>query len=276
MRPLQQPLSLSASLNGYASFFVRCMKASFAYRATVITNLATTAIFYAITIMVWRQVYSQNSNLTISSSQMFIYLLLAGCGNYALGGMVVEFRIGNRIRTGLIATDLLKPVDFQISQGIQALSDGLFNGSLSIVVFLLGFCVFKEQMFPASLQALGLSILSFLLGLVVMYGIGFVFVQGAFYTYSGYGIFAARNALQGTFSGVFAPLSFYPPVLKTVAEWLPYRHTIYTPISIYMGWAKDNDAYSLILQQAAWAVGLLLLGRFLMKYALKQLEIQGG
>jgi ABC-2 type transport system permease protein len=252
------------------------MKASFAYRATVLTNLGTTAIFYAITIMVWRQVYTQKPDLAISSTQMYIYLLLAISVNYALSGMVVEFRIGNRIRTGLIATDLLKPVDFQISQGIQALSDGLFNGSLGIVILLLGFCVFKSQMFPSSLQALGLSILSFLLGLIVMYGIGFVFVQGAFYTYSGYGIFAARNALQGTFSGVFAPLIFFPPYLKTVTEWLPFRHTIYTPISIYMGWAKDNDAYSLILQQTAWAIGLLLLGRFLMRYALKQLEIQGG
>ncbi len=277
MRPLQKPLSFSANIESYWSFFVRCMNASFAYRATVFTNMGTTAIFYAITMMVWRQVFLQNPNVGgMTSTQMYVYILLAGSLNYALSGMTVEFRIGNRIRTGLIATDLLKPVDFQLSQGIQALSDGLFNGSLGIIIFLLGFLIFREQMFPASLECFVLFLLSFILGLMVMYSIGFVFVQGAFYTYSGYGIFAARNALQAIFSGVFAPLTLFPPYLKTITEWLPYRHTIYTPISIYFGWVKEDEAFSLIEQQTLWIVGLLLLGRFLMKYAVKQLEIQGG
>ena len=58
-------------------------------------------------------------------------------------GMSVEFRIGQRIRQGLIATDLLKPVDFQIAQGIQALSDGLFNGALGMVFFFCGYLVLR-------------------------------------------------------------------------------------------------------------------------------------
>jgi ABC-2 type transport system permease protein len=275
MRALQPALTFTESLASYGSFFIRCLKGSFAYRATTITNLLTTATAYSITIMIWRQVYTQNSALTIPKQQMFVYLLLAGCINYALG-MSIEFRIGNRIRTGQIATDLLKPVDFQISQGIQSISDGFFNGAMGIIVFLCGFSVFGTQVFPASASALGLAVVSFLLSFMIMYGIGFLFVQGAFYTYSGYGIFASRNALQLTFSGVSAPLDYYPPLLRTITEWLPFRHTIYTPISIYLGWAKDNDAYSLLLQQTAWVLGLFMVGRLIMKQAIKQLEVQGG
>ena len=275
MRPLQPPLTLIGSFQSYASYFVRCLKASFAYRAATITNLLTAAVSYSITIMIWRQVYFQNPHLIIASDQMYIYLLLAGCANYAMT-MNIEFRISQRIRNGLVATDLLKPVDFQISQGIQAISDGFFNGSMGIMIFLCGFLVFGTRIFPPDFQCFGLFIISFLLGFTVMYGVCFIFVQGAFYTYSGYGIMASRNALQLTFSGVSAPLAFYPPLLKTIADWLPFKHIIYTPISIYMGWAKDADAYQLILQQAAWALVLFILGKIIMKHALKQLEVQGG
>ena len=275
MRPLQPPLTPIELFKSYLSLFVRALKANFAYRASTVTSLITAVFMYAVPLLVWRQVYAQNPNIAISKAKMFPYLLLACCVNYALG-MSVEFRIGQRIRSGLIATDLLKPIDFQLSQGIQSVSDGLFNGALGMVVFLCGYIILGSNIFPASALSFGLFIVSFLLAFLIQYFICFVFVQGAFYTYSGYGIFAARGALHQTFSGMAAPLALYPPFLKTAGEWLPFRHTIYTPVSIYMGWAQDAEAFSLILQQAVWVLGLWALGKILMVQSLKQLEVQGG
>jgi ABC-2 type transport system permease protein len=275
MRPLQPALTTGQKLEGYASLLVRCIKASFAYRGATVTSVLTSTFIFAVPMMVWRQVYAQGGQLAISQAQMFPYLLLAGCVNYAMS-MSVEFRIGNRIRTGLIATDILKPADFQMTQGIQSISDGLFNGTLGMVVFLCGYLVLGSDIFPASFTAFSLFLVSFLLAFIIMYGICFVFVQGAFYTYSFYGILTARGALQLTFSGLSAPLTLYPSALKNIGEWLPFRHTIYTPLSIYLGWVQGSAALSLIAQQAVWALGLFFLGKYLMRLSLKQLEIQGG
>jgi ABC-2 type transport system permease protein len=241
-----------------------------------VNSLLTASVVYAVTILVWRQVYVQNSaGMPISREDMFTYLLLACCISYALN-VGIEFRIGQRIRSGLIATDLLKPIDLQISQFIQCLSDSLFNGMLGLVVFFFGYLFLGPNVFPASLTSFGLFIVSFLLGFLVMYSICFVFVQGIFYTYSFYGVLTSRNALQLTFSGLYAPLTLFQPVLKSIGYWLPFRHTIYTPVSIYMGWFKGTEAYLLMLEQAAWVVGLSILGRLLMLKSLKQLEVQGG
>ncbi len=275
MRPLQTQLTAAEELKSYFSLFVRSLKANFAYRASTVTSLITAVFMYAVPLLVWRQVYSQNPGIAISKAKMFPYLLLACCVNYALG-MSVEFRIGQRIRSGLIATDLLKPIDFQLSQGVQSVSDGLFNGALGVVVFLCGYMALGPDIFPASGLSFCLFLVSFLLAFLIQYFVCFVFVQGAFYTYSGYGIFAARGALHQTFSGMAAPLSLYPPFLKTAGEWLPFRHTIYTPVSIYMGWTQGEAAVSLILQQIAWVLGLWALGKILMVQSLKQLEVQGG
>lgn len=276
MRALSPQLTFVENLRSYGSLFVRSLKASFAYRASTITSLITSAFAYAIPMLIWRQVYLQNPNgPSISRAQMFPYLLLAGCVSYALA-MSVEFRIGQRIRQGLIATDLLKPVDFQVAQGIQAISDGFFNGVLGMVAFASSYLFFGPEILPASAASFGLFLVSFLLAFLIQYFICFVFVQGAFYTYSGYGIFAARGALQQTFSGLSAPLLVYPAFLRVPGEWLPFRHTVQTPVSIYMGWVQGPQAIDLILQQVLWAVGLFLLGKLLMVQSLKQMEVQGG
>jgi ABC-2 type transport system permease protein len=276
MRPLQPALTPLEFLKGYTSLFVRSLKASFAYRATTVTSLLTATVAYAIPMLVWRQVYAQSpTGLPISQAQMFPYLLLACCVNYSLG-MSVEFRISQRIRMGLIATDLLKPLDFQVAQGVQSVSDGFFNGFLGMTVFFCGYLFLGSEVFPASGEAFGLFILSYLLAFLVMYSVCFIFVQGAFYTYSGYGILTSRIALQQTFSGMSAPLTLYPPFLATIGHWLPFQHTIFTPVSIYMGWVQGGQAWRLIGEQALWALSLFIVGKILMNQALKQLEIQGG
>lgn len=274
-RPLQSQLTFGEMLESYGSLFARSLKASFAYRASTVTSLLTAMLMYAIPMLVWRQVFAQNPALSASHTRMFPYLLMAGCVNYGLS-MSVEFRIGQRIRQGLIATDLLKPVDFQVAQGVQAISDGLFNGVLGMMVFLCGWLFLGDSILPADGRSLALFLPSFLLAFLIQYLICFVFVQGAFYTYSGYGIFAARGALHQTFSGISAPLTLYPAFLYNMGLWLPFRHTLYTPVSIYLGMVPTPEALGLIGEQMAWAAGLFVLGRLLMVRSLKQLEVQGG
>ncbi|HVZ80445.1 MAG TPA: ABC-2 family transporter protein [bacterium] len=274
-RSLQPPLTAGQMLESYGSLFVRSLKASFAYRASTVTSLLTAMLMYAIPMLVWKQVFAQNPALAASHTRMFPYLLMAGCVNYGLS-MSVEFRIGQRIRQGLIATDLLKPVDFQMAQGVQAISDGLFNGVLGMVVFGCGWIFLGDEILPAGGEALAFFIPSFLMAFLIQYLICFVFVQGAFYTYSGYGIFAARGALHQTFSGISAPLTLYPAFLYNIGQWLPFRHTLYTPVSLYLGTTRGAEAWALLGEQVAWTAGLFLLGRFLMGRSLKQLEVQGG
>jgi len=276
LRPLAAPLNLRENLFGYFSYLNRALKANFAYKATTVVGLFTAGLTYGITVLVWNHVYSsKGSTLTLPKQEMFAYLALAFCLNYALT-INIDQRVGQRIRLGLIATDLLKPLDFQLSQAVQALSDCLFNsfiglGILAIVCYLLG-----PMILPKSPAALGFFLISLFLAFMVQYSIVFIFIQGAFYTYSGYGIFASRIALHQTFSGMQAPLFLYPPILLSIGRWLPFQHIIYTPIALYMGKVEGNAAWSLLGEQALWALGLYIAGNLIMRRALRQLEIQGG
>jgi ABC-2 type transport system permease protein len=267
---------LRAEVSSYFALFARSVRANFAYRQSLLPSMLSAGLSYAVPVLVWRHVYAANPrSQAVPSATLFPYLLLAGCLNYALG-MNVEARVGQRIRTGMIATDLLKPVDFQLAQASQALSDGLFNLFLCLPIGLVAYLVLGSGVLPADGFALLGSALSVALAFAILFSVSFLFVQAAFYTYSGYGIFAARTALQQTFSGLSAPLLMFPSWLKATSEWLPFRHTIHSPISIYLGWTHGAAIWQTLGAQALWATLLFMLGRWTLGHALRRLEIQGG
>jgi ABC-type uncharacterized transport system permease subunit len=61
-----------------------------------------------------------------------------------------------------------------------------------------------------------------------------------------------------------------------VSAWLPFRHTIHTPASIYLGWLRGEEVLWALSTQLLWALSLLALGRVLLRLALSRFEIQGG
>lgn len=268
--------AFTADLATLRELFLRAVRASFAYKPALLMSMLSAAVAYAIPMLVWRHIYGHSSqHQALPAEQLFPYLLIAGCLNFAFA-MNVEGRIGQRIRMGLIATDLLRPVDFQMAQLAQGLSDGVFNFCLVLPIYGITLLFWGHNALPHSIAALAAFLVSVVLSFVILFAVSFIFVQATFITYSGYGVFVARNALQQTFSGLSAPLILFPPWLRATAEWLPFRHTINTPISIYLGWLRGAEVWRALGAQALWAVGLLLLGRFLLGRALRRFEIQGG
>lgn len=263
-------------LRAQAALFVRAARTSFAYKPAMLLGMLTVAIGYLVPLLVWRHVYAvRGDTLAVPASRLFPYLLLAAALNFCFF-LGVESRVGQRIRLGLIATDLLRPVDFQLTQLTQALSDVLLNVTMVLPFLGLSWLLWGRSAMPHDLTALVAFLVSAFLALLIHFAVSFIFVQTAFITFSNYGIFVARSALQQAFSGISAPLALFPPALRTVAECLPFSQTIHTPVSVYLGAISGLPVLFALAVQAAWALSLLLLGRVLLKLSLRYLEIQGG
>lgn len=266
----------SGELRAQLALFTRAVRTSFAYKPALLLSMLTVGISYLVPMLVWRHVYEARAvPLAVPASRLFPYLLLAASLQFVFF-MGVESRIGQRIRLGLIATDLLRPVDFQLTQLTQALADVWLNVAMVVPFVVLSYALWGSAALPHD----GLALLGFgasaFLALLIQFGVAFIFVQTAFVTFSNYGVFVAKTALQLTFSGISAPLALFPAGLRAVAERLPFCHTIHTPVSIYLGAIAGRAVLDALLVQAAWAVALLLVGRWLLGLSLRYLEIQGG
>jgi ABC-2 type transport system permease protein len=266
----------SGELRAQAALFVRAARTSFAYKPALLLSMLTVGIGYLVPLLVWRYIYAVRAvPLAVPASQLFPYLLMAASLNFVFF-MGVESRVGQRIRLGLIATDLLRPVDFQLTQLTQALSDVLLNVTMVLPFVGLSYALWGRAALPHDAVAFVAFCASAGLALLIQFSLSFIFVQTAFITFSNYGIFIARTALQQTFAGISAPLALFPPALRVVAERLPFCHAIHTPVSIYLGTISGDALLPALLVQAAWAAALLLTGRVLLGASLRYLEIQGG
>jgi len=242
-----------------------------AYGGSLLLSLFAQSVAFGVTIMIWNYALKDRGR----APQVFAYLTLAFMLNYTFN-LFLERTVGERIREGLVATDLLKPIDFQLFYAVQSLSDMIFQILLALIVFGMGLAYLGSRLFPASAASLAYFGLSLVLAFAVQYSLCFCFVQGIFLTNSNYGVFATRGALHQTFSGVFAPLALFPPAFKMLAKAMPFHCVIHTPAALYLGMIPVSEAPYALAEQGAWALGLILLGRLIFSRILSKLAIQGG
>jgi ABC-2 type transport system permease protein len=61
------------------------------------------------------------------------------------------------------------------------------------------------------------------------------------------------------FAGGFLPLGLFPPLLRAIANWLPFRFIVYDPIQIYLGHTTVAQALTVVAGQALWVIGTFAL-----------------
>jgi ABC-2 type transport system permease protein len=186
------------------------------------------------------------------------------------------FEVGLRVRTGDIATDLQRPLDFQaywLAQDLgRAAYHALFRG---VPPFILGALVFELRP-PDDVTAALAFPLSVVLAVVVSFGFRFLFNLAAFWLLDYRGVGVLAMVLSSFFSGQIVPLAFFPGWLETVAWALPFAAMVQAPIEVFLGHAAGLELAGLIALQAFWAAALLAAGRVVYAAGTRRLVVQGG
>jgi ABC-2 type transport system permease protein len=72
------------------------------------------------------------------------------------------------------------------------------------------------------------------------------------------------------------PLPLFPSWLQPLLRWLPFSALMDLPARVYTGDIPTGQVGGVLLHQAAWAIGLFLGGRWLLRRATRRLVVQGG
>ena len=186
------------------------------------------------------------------------------------------YEVALRVRSGDVATDLQRPVDFQFLWLAQDLGragyHALYRGVPPFLLGALVFDVFVPEG-PLLWAAFGVSLV---LAVVASFAFRFLFNLAAFWLLDYRGVGLMAMVASTFFSGQIVPLAFFPDWLETLAWALPFAAMVQAPIEIWLGHARGAELASLLALQAFWAVALLLLGRLVFAAGLRKLVIQGG
>lgn len=246
------------------------------YRLSTLLALLASAIAYSVILLVWLEVYRRNPNPgPLPLGKMLAYLVTAFVASEMLS-LAVDFRVLQRVRMGLIATDVIRPLGFVTFQMAQAVGDLFVNVLFALPIFGVGLWLVGGGLLPPSPASALLGVVSGGLAFFVSFGMTFLIVQAIFILHSGYGVITAKVALHQVFSGLSAPLVMFPEGLRSVAVWLPFRHIIETPVSIWLGQASPMAIPGLLVGQALWGVALIAAGSLIFGAVLKRHQVQGG
>ena len=260
----------------YIALAKSSLQGTLAYRGNVATSLASAFVGVMAKYYLWRAVFEGRGTLVgYTWDDMKAYLLVAHASE-ALLSWYSEIRISQRILTGEITTDLLRPVDFQTARLAESIGSSVVEGG--ITVFFLGalLVLFSGVPAPPSAVALAAFLVSCVIALLIKFCIIYIFCISCFWTSSSRGVAFARMAVTRLFSGALIPLSFFPGWLRRLSEALPFKGLVHVPANIYLGKIGAYEAWWAIGEQLVWVVVLWWTGRLLYRWGLRRVTIFGG
>ena len=266
-------------MRGYLSYFKSQVIMGLQYKTSAIAGLATQFAWGFIYSFVYFSFYSHANIESISFSELISYVWL-GQAFFSLGylGLKDEEMI-NSIKTGTVAYELSRPYDLYTWWYIKLLSKRYANVTLRclpIIIFSLLLPKPYNLSLPISIGAFLLFVITLLLGTFVTTGINMIVQSISFFTMEDKGISSIVYNIGSLLSGFQLPLPLLPTFIIGLAEYLPFRLIGDLPYRIYSGNIMYPYAIKSITLQIIWIILLIIIGKIIMKRALKKVCIQGG
>ena len=249
------------------------------YRASAISGVFT-QLFFGFMYIALYTAFLKTGKTDFTQKQMISYVWLGQIFFVAFNYFdICKQEISRRIMNGDYAYELIRPINlydnwFQIVYS-KPLGHLLVRGIPVIIISLLLPCGLG-LMLPPSIESFVLFIISTTISSLLIASINMISYVITLYTLSSAGVFAFMVAIGNLLSGGVVPIPMMPKAIQTVLNFFPFRYVSDLPYRLYMGNINGSEALVQICVQIAWAIGLIVLGKLIMKRKLKKLVVQGG
>ncbi|MEV6491011.1 ABC-2 family transporter protein [Actinoplanes sp. NPDC051633] len=244
------------------------------YRTNFLLGLSGVLFQLVALLAVWRAILRDTSVQGFTWPQMQAYLLVAFASG-TLVSLATDFRMASRIQSGLVALDIVKPVDYQKAR----LAETLGGVWIEIIMIALAGCVtllLTGGVILPSRSALALFITSMALVVPLKFLIVYASTLACFWTQSYIGVQSARLAVVNLLSGALIPLAYLPDWLAAAAQWSPFAGLTSTPALIFIGRVGLQQGLTLVCMQLVWVVVLWFGSRLVWRAAIRKLTVNGG
>lgn len=261
-------------LRAYRALSSTAFKSVVAYRFQFFMGLLGNSFLLLTMLYLWRTILAGGNQAGFTWPQMKAYLLIAFVAN-SIVSWYTDWRMAIRIRDGLVAIDLTKPIDYQRARFAEAVGFAVFEYFAGTTVVLVALLFFGGVPVPGALH-LGLFLVSMLLVMPLRFSIVYATALLCFWTHNYMGINWARTAIVNLMSGAVIPLQFFPDWLRILAEWLPFQGLAFTPAMLYLERYSLRESLVAMLVQAVWAVVLWFGAALAWRAASRRLTVHGG
>jgi ABC-2 type transport system permease protein len=259
----------------YVELAKKAFQNNLAYRIDYLAGLINTLVMIFVNIAIWKAIYEEEEAVGGVQLKIVITYIILGFLMQSIFTMD-EYFIENKVRTGLISSDLLKPLSFRLYVFSYNLGNSFFKILMQLTPALIVSMLLFRLLSPFSLKMGIFFFISGALGFLVLYSLNFIVWVSSFWFYWTFSLVTIKDAFIMILSGALIPLWFMPQWLYDFIKMTPFDSIYYIPISIYLGQIPTNEIMFSILKQVFWIIILTTIGHFLWKAATKKLVVQGG
>jgi ABC-2 type transport system permease protein len=263
------------SLKGLRKYWVLASKGfiqNLQYSASHLINTVASAVFGVIYIYLWRSVVPSSGFGDYTPLVMTHYISFNQTTMwFTQFGIRAHVKIRDAVRSGDVATELLRPVDFfsyRMASEYGSMVYGLIFRGLPVGLML---SVFGYYL-PRNPATWGWTALSLALGAYI--AITHLYLAGmtAFWTTEIRTVYWVVSTLNLTLGGASMPIEVLPQPVYTLARWSPFACLTFNPARIWL----ELSGPELIIPAVVWTVVLTLLAQWVTGMARRRLEVQGG
>lgn len=266
---------LRRRLSVYSTFTELAPKLFVAFRGWVWVDMFVQALSMVVFVYFWRAVYANNDTIAgLTLQQTLNYILLARI----LGPIMNDtdiFYFGFLLREGVIAVEMLRPVDLQLRFYTYHIGRVLTSLVISLPLAVLAIVAFGLQL-PGDPLVWLCFFVTLALGHAVAFCFDWAFLSLAFYTTETWGLGVLREGIVMFFSGSLIPLVMLPGWLQGIAQAMPFAQALYVPLTVLSGQTPLSGVPGLWLTQIVWLVGLLIFSRWVFAVSVRKVTVQGG
>ncbi|WP_371484605.1 ABC transporter permease [Kitasatospora sp. NBC_00315] len=249
------------------------------YRAATFAGAFTNTVFGFILAYTFLALWRARPGLggyDAAAAVTYIWVSQALLVTVAVWGGGFQDDVQERFRTGDIAVDLYRPVDFQTWWLATDLGRAAFHLlARGAVPMIAGALVFDLRL-PHDPLVWAEFLFSVLLALLVSFGLRYLVSLTGFWLHDSEGVRSVMLVVSMFFSGMLLPIALFPGRLGGIAQVLPWASLIQVPTDVFLQRRTGTALLSAFGFQAAWAVVLLLAGRFVQLLATRRVVVQGG
>jgi len=241
----------------------------FAYQLATIVWMAGAVIQPLITMMVWINIYQEQT-------QSFILYFTALIFVERMTSAWDIWELDREIREGTFSYSIVRPfhpIHWAIAENI--VYKGLFLIVLLPILLVVAFFLPILRVNMDGLQW-GMFIFALFLGAAIRFTFSYIFGLLGFWVTKVTALYTIFEAFSLFFSGRIAPLSLLPPIMQQISVYLPFRYMIGFPIEIITGAIKGSQIGYGFLGSISWAISSMLVLGWLWKAGLKKNQAVGG
>jgi ABC-2 type transport system permease protein len=240
-------MSVRASIRAMPTMLRIGLAEALAYRAQMLVWILSTTM-PLVMLALWSAV-ARDAPVGRFGGHRFVAYFLAMFVVRQLTGSWSFWQINMEVREGTLALRILRPVHPLLQYAMQSLAELPVRSLLSVpLASVVLFAVAGSELTtdPVLWAIWTIAIAGgWLLTLLVNFAIGIL----ALFVESSTKVMDVWLALFFVFSGYMVPIELFPPLLRDVIEWTPFRYQLGVPVEIMTNLHTRDEAIALVVRQ---------------------------